>query len=365
MFANIFNEKKILITGNTGFKGSWLSTWLLDLGANVYGVAKDVPTDPSIFEQLSLGERITHYQEDIRDLKRLRAIVEDVKPDFLFHLAAQAIVSKSFDDPVETLSSNVMGTVNVLDVLRLLNNSCVTVLITSDKCYENVEWEWGYRENDRLGGHDIYSGSKGAAELAIKSYYQSFFKDSKNVRLASTRAGNVIGGGDWALDRIVPDCIRSWVRGEAVEIRSPKSTRPWQHVLEPLSGYLSLAESLSRNSKLSGESFNFGPRATRMHTVEQLIRSLGSYWNLDDLSKVYSISEEKTYKEAGLLALNCDKAMSLLGWFPTLEYDDIIALTGRWYHAFCSGEQDMYGYTLKQIKTYESTARDKGLPWTK
>ena len=232
MFQNIYKNKKVLVTGHTGFKGSWLSVWLLKLGAHVVGIAKDIPTHPSMFEALGLEKRLTHYQADIRDLATMTQIIGNEKPDFVFHLAAQAIVSTSYKDPIETISSNVMGTANILEALRSSNHTCTAVIITSDKAYDNVEQVWGYKEDDKMGGKDVYSGSKGAAELVIKSYFNSFFKSSTcNVKLAIARAGNVIGGGDWAKDRIVVDCMVAWSKGEKVEIRSPQATRPWQHVL--------------------------------------------------------------------------------------------------------------------------------------
>jgi CDP-glucose 4,6-dehydratase len=261
MFSSIYKNKKVLVTGHTGFKGSWLTTWLLKLKANVIGISKDIPTHPSMFEELNLEEKIKHYQEDIRNLSKMSEIILDEKPDFLFHLAAQSLVSVSYDDPIETISSNLLGTANILEALKISNHKCTSIIITSDKAYENVEQIWGYKEDDKMGGRDIYSGSKGAAELIIKSYYHSFFKNKEsNITLAIGRAGNVIGGGDWAKDRIVVDCMKSWSDNKSVEIRSPKATRPWQHALEPLSGYLNLGQVLCEDGGLHGESFNFGPR---------------------------------------------------------------------------------------------------------
>ncbi|MBI5485453.1 MAG: CDP-glucose 4,6-dehydratase, partial [Deltaproteobacteria bacterium] len=229
MFGDIFKNSKVMVTGNTGFKGGWLTVWLQKLGATVYGISKDVPTEPSIFRELQLEKRVTHFERDIRSAEEMSRIICEVRPDFLFHLAAQPIVSLSYRNPLETITTNVVGTANILEGLRASNHPCTAVIITSDKCYDNLEWAWGYRETDHLGGKDIYSGSKAAAEMIIKSYQQSFFKGSP-IRIASARAGNVIGGGDWAADRIVPDCMRAWSRNETVEIRSPGATRPWQHV---------------------------------------------------------------------------------------------------------------------------------------
>ena len=259
MFKNVFKNKKVLITGHTGFKGSWLSAWLLNLGAEVIGISKDIPTNPSMFVLLNLKDKIKKdYRADIRNLDIIEEIFLNEKPDFVFHLAAQPIVSVSYKDPIETITSNVMGTTNILEILRKAEHECTAIIITSDKAYDNIEQVWGYRENDALGGKDIYSGSKGAAELIIKSYCNSFFKEIKTIRIGVARAGNVIGGGDWAKDRIVVDSMMAWSKNKAVNIRSPKSTRPWQHVLEPLSGYLNLAMALSLDDSLNHECFNFG-----------------------------------------------------------------------------------------------------------
>ncbi|MDI6728688.1 MAG: CDP-glucose 4,6-dehydratase [Thermodesulfovibrionales bacterium] len=365
MFGNIFKDKKVLITGNTGFKGSWLSIWLLKLGAQVYGISKNLPSSPSMFEELGIGEKIVYFKEDIRRLGRMLEIIKEVKPDFLFHLAAQPIVSLSYKEPIETISSNVMGTANILEALRINNQRCAAVIITSDKCYDNVEWIWGYRENDKLGGKDIYSGSKGAAELIFKSYFHSFLKNSP-IKAVSARAGNVIGGGDWAMDRIVPDCMRSWSINKAVEIRMPNATRPWQHVLEPLSGYLTLAMVIMmEHNEINGESFNFGPNTEQNYTVRELIEDMSRLWGFDDSRKACSIIEDVDFSEAGLLKLNCDKALVHLKWLPVLGYKKMIEFTTLWYYEFYKKSSDMFEYTLKQIEEYESIAASKRLIWTK
>ena len=364
IFDSIYKNKKVLVTGNTGFKGSWLTAWLLKLDAKVYGLSKDIPTKPSMFKDLLIEKRIEYYNEDVRDLRSVKEIIFKIKPDFLFHLAAQPIVSVSYSDPVDTISTNVMGTTNILEALRTVNHKCVGIIITSDKCYDNVEWVWGYKETDNLGGKDIYSGSKGAAELIIKSYYHSFFYRSySNVKVVSARAGNVIGGGDWAKDRIVPDCIRSWVNNEIVEIRSPNATRPWQHVLEPLSGYLALGMQLYRGDDLSGGCFNFGPLSQYSQTVRTLIEDLNKYWNCNYTAQTYKIMENIEFHEAGLLKLNCDKALLLLKWMPTLDYEKLIEFTGSWYLKFYEGEIDMFEFTLSQISEYESIASGKDIQW--
>ena len=364
-FSGIYKNKKVLITGDTGFKGSWLSTWLLKLGAEVFGISNDIPTTPSNYEVSNLGDRITHFDADIRDLAKIKEIVSDIKPDFVFHLAAQPIVSVSYSNPTETISTNVSGTANILESLRLSNHCCVAIIITSDKCYDNTEQILGYRETDHLGGKDIYSGSKGAAELIFKSYYHSFFNsEDSNIRLASARAGNVIGGGDWALDRIVPDCMRSWNDGERVIIRCPEAIRPWQHVLESLSGYLDVGRNLHDDKQLNGESFNFGPKETDNYTVLQLLKDLSKHWGFKDSSEAYNVTSDIKFNEAGLLKLNCDKVFCKFGWQTILNYEQLIEFTGRWYHEYYKNKKtNMFDFTISQIDKYEKTAVDKRVRW--
>jgi CDP-glucose 4,6-dehydratase len=365
MFGNVYKNKKVLVTGHTGFKGSWLVSWLLKLGANVVGISKDIPTNPSMFEELNLHNKIKHYQKDIRNLEEVFNIIAMEAPDFLFHMAAQPIVSVSYSEPIETISSNVMGTTNILEALRISNHNCVAIIITSDKAYDNVEQVWGYREDDKMGGKDIYSGSKGAAELVIKSYFNSFFNsDDSNIKLAIARAGNVIGGGDWAKDRIIVDCMQAWSQKNSVQIRNPKATRPWQHVLEPLSGYLNLGQELFISNRLNGQSFNFGPKAEQNRTVEELLTDLSKYWNFDCISDAYVISDSWMFHEAGLLKLNCDKALFYLKWQPNLEYKENIRFISEWYFKFYEGSSDLYKLTIQQIDEYESLALDKKLQWT-
>ena len=365
MFKNIYRKKKVLITGNTGFKGSWLTTWLIKLGANVIGVSKDVPTNPSMFIELKLEDKIKYYEEDIRNLSKMVEIISNEKPDFLFHLAAQPIVSTSYTDPIETISSNVIGTTNILEATKISNHDCVAIIITSDKAYDNVEQVWGYKENDQLGGKDIYSGSKGAAELIVKSYYHSFLKNkNSNIKLAIGRAGNVIGGGDWAKNRIVVDCMKAWSTDETVEIRAPKSTRPWQHVLEPLSGYLKLAEELSNNQNLHGEAFNFGPNTEQNQSVEDLIIELSKYWGFKNFNNIYEITNNFTFYEAKLLKLNCDKAFTYLKWKANLNYKDTIRFTSEWYYDFYRSDKKLIDKTLNQILEFENIAKEKSLEWT-
>lgn len=365
MFENVFNGKKVLVTGNTGFKGSWLTTWLLELGAEVIGISDRIPTQPSMYEELNLKDKILHYYADIRNFDELSKLIENTQPDFLFHLAAQAIVSVSYAAPLDTLSTNVMGTAHVLEAVRHLKKKCIAIIITSDKCYDNLEWVWGYKETDVLGGKDVYSGSKGAAELVFKSYFHSYFIHEKmdNIRIATGRAGNVIGGGDWAKDRIVVDCVRSWSQGNPVKIRSPNATRPWQHVLEPLSGYLALAQALYKNVDLHGESFNFGPRSEQNRTVLDLIGKLSEYWKFGNPHKSYQVTDNIPFHEAGLLKLNCDKALFKLKWMPTLNYPQTIRLVSEWYYDFYQEKKNMYQVTTEQINFYQTQAKHQELIW--
>jgi CDP-glucose 4,6-dehydratase len=362
-FSDAYRNKKVLVTGHTGFKGSWLVSWLLDLGADVVGYSDGIPTSPSLFDLADLADRIDHRIGDIRDRAAFGAVVADVRPDVVFHLAAQAIVSTSYADPLGTISTNVMGTAAVMDALRDVTWPCVGIIITSDKCYENVEWPWGYRETDRLGGRDIYSASKGAAELIFHAYHQSFFPVPKNVRIATGRAGNVIGGGDWAADRIVVDCVKAWQKEAPVEIRSPRSTRPWQHVLEPLSGYLALGARLIESDGLHGESFNFGPRAEQNRTVVELLGDLSVRWG-SLACEPYVITGDVPFHEAGLLKLSCDKALLEMRWQPTLTYTECVNLTGDWYRRVLREQGDVFAITAEQIRNYEELAVQRSCVWT-
>ena len=363
MFNGVFRGKKVLVTGNTGFKGSWLTAWLLMCGAEVYGYSIDVPTEPAMFDVLGLRERIHHRFGDIRDRKMFRDYLREVKPDFIFHLAAQAIVSASYAEPFDTVTTNVVGTASVLDAVRSADWNLTVVMITSDKAYDNVEWIWGYRENDALGGKDVYSGSKGAAECVIKSYWHSFISRMDNVKLGVARAGNVIGGGDWSADRIVVDTIKAFSSGRPVEIRSPQSTRPWQHVLEPLSGYMRLAQSLAEGCGVNGEAFNFGPRAEQTKTVLQLVRDIAEKWGINP-DEAVRVTGHIPFAEAKLLKLNCDKALAFLQWHSTLAYEQTVDLITEWYSAYYHGCEDMFALTEKQIRRYVRAAEEQMIAWT-
>lgn len=359
---SIYKSAKVLITGHTGFKGSWLSLWLTQLGAEVHGLSLDVPSEPSHFIAASIASKINDHRVDIRDRASLNCLVQKIKPDFVFHLAAQALVRPAYLDPVDTFQINAMGTANLLEALRLLKEPCISILITSDKCYDNLEWVWGYRETDALGGPDPYSASKGAAELVIRSYVRSFFPVDGNVRIAVGRAGNVIGGGDWADDRIVPDCMRAWSKNQTVKLRNPLATRPWQHVLEPLSGYLSLAMALRDNASLHGEPFNFGPPAQQNHSVGELVEAMSNHWDQVRWSDV-SVQQGGPY-ESGLLKLNCDKALHELGWQAVWNFDDTVRETALWYKNFYENQTGSIAeFSLQQVAKYVKSARLRAMAW--
>ena len=359
-FEQVFRKKKVIITGHTGFKGSWLTSWLNLLGAEVVGISLDSSTVPSHFNFLQLSRDIKDIRLDIRDYNSLESIVLTEKPDFFFHLAAQAIVNLSYEEPRLTWEHNVIGTLNVLDSLKNLSNSCISVIITSDKCYQNNEWLWGYKETDRLGGDDPYSSSKAAAEILFQSYFKSYFSHSK-IRIASARAGNVIGGGDWSSFRIVPDAIKAWSNSKPVFLRNPHSTRPWQHVLEPLSGYLALAASLSKSDYISGESFNFGPKSDEVYSVFDLVSKMSKRW---PNSKIEILDLDIKYKESKLLKLNCDKSLSLIKWENTFSIDETICATIDWYKNYYFNKSiDSVNFTKNQILFYSNQAKEKGLLW--
>lgn len=339
--------KRVLVTGHTGFKGAWLSLWLTRLGAEVHGFALPPGTTPALFDQLGLAAVMDHRLGDIRDAGAVRSAVEAVQPDLVLHLAAQSLVRRSYREPVETWAVNVQGTVHLLDALRTLERICAVVIVTTDKVYQNREWSHAYREGDRLGGHDPYSASKAATELAVSSYRSAFFEGSP-VRIASARAGNVIGGGDWAEDRIVPDIVRALGRGEPVAIRNPAAVRPWQHVLEPLSGYLSLARQLFETGDPALTSaFNFGPEPGDVRTVSDLVDAALSRWP----GQREASAEAGAPHEAGLLGLTIDRAAAVLDWYPRWRFDDTVAATIDWYRQV-EGGADPRTVSLDQIEMY-------------
>ena len=362
MFNNNYKNRRVLVTGHTGFKGSWLTLWLLQLGAEVAGFSAYLPSDPCNFQVLALEKRILHVVGDIRHLNELKDVFDEFKPEIIFHLAAQPIVLKSYNDPKLTFATNVGGTVNILECIRTTESVKSAVIITSDKCYKNVEWPWGYRENDSLGGGDPYSASKACAEMVINSYCQSFFNKERGVNVASARAGNVIGGGDWAENRIIPDCVRAWSEGDKVIIRNPQSTRPWQHVLEPLCGYLWLAVLLASDFKISGEAFNFGPREDVIQPVSSLIGAFKKYWE-----EAQWEARDKTFnsKESRLLKLCCDKALSILNWRAILSFEETVEFSASWYRGFYMGQYDMVEFSEQQIDKYCLLATERAAGWVK
>ncbi len=347
--------KKVLLTGHTGFKGSWLAIWLQKLGAEVIGYSLDPPTTPSLYEVANVQRNIRSIKGDIRDLTGLQTSLRDYQPDIVIHMAAQSLVRPSYDDPVETYSTNVMGTVNVLEAVRTQDKGSVkaVLVVTTDKCYENKEWLWGYRENERMGGKDPYSNSKGCAELVTAAYRDSFFNvenySKHGVAVASARAGNVIGGGDWAQDRLIPDILKAISRGERVKIRNPHAIRPWQHVLEPLAGYMCLIEKLYDDAPAYSEGWNFGPDDSNAKDVRSIVESLTGLWGE---GAGWDIDKGEHVHEANYLKLDCSKARSLLGFMPKLELFDALEWIVAWSKAYEGGE-DMYAFTASQIEKYE------------
>ena len=360
MFNNIYQNKKVLITGHTGFKGSWLALWLSQMGANVTGYSLQPPTDPNHFKLLNLD--LNSIIGDIRDTDKLKQVFKEQQPEIVFHLAAQAIVRLSYKDPLETFSSNVLGTANVLEAARTCDSVRAIVIVTSDKCYDNKEWPWGYRENDALGGYDPYSASKGCAEIITSCWQNSFFnlKDYGNTHqtlLASTRAGNVIGGGDWAQDRLIPDIMRAVSLNEKVKIRNPHATRPWQHVLEPLSGYLLLGQKLLEGRKEFAEAWNFGPFDEGNVSVGEIVHLVKGIWPKID----YEIQQNPDQPhEAGLLRLDCSKARTKLRWIPVWTGNATIEKTTLWYKAFYESSEIL---SLEQLRHYVAEAKSKHIAW--
>jgi len=343
--------RRVLLTGHTGFKGGWLALWLSRLGAHVTGYALPPQGPPALFHSLDLSQLVTHCEGDIRDLDHLSRVWRDVQPDVVIHLAAQALVRDSYRDPLNTITTNTLGTAHILELARRDPKPVALVLVTSDKCYENFEWERGYAEDDRLGGRDVYSSSKAAAEVLISSYRRSFFAD--RLAPASARAGNVIGGGDWSADRIVPDTIAALGAGREIEVRSPNAVRPWQHVLEPLSGYLLLASRLldadAAVRQATADAWNFGPTIDNTRTVGELVSAVIARWGS---GRWVDRSSPTQPHEAGLLRLNIDKATNELGWRPRLKFDAAIEWTVDWFLAAQQGK-DMRAFTAAQIAAYE------------
>ncbi len=347
-----WHNKTVFITGHTGFKGSWLSLWLKQLGANVVGFALEPPSEPNLFTVANVGQKIQHIHGDVKNIAQLQQALKQHQPDIVFHMAAQSLVQSSYDYPVDTYAVNVMGTVNLLEAARQCNTIKAIVSVTSDKCYENKEWAWGYRENEALGGYDPYSSSKACAELVTNAYRQSFFK---SLSIASARAGNVIGGGDWAKNRLIPDMIRAFIENKPVLIRHPNAIRPWQHVLEPLRGYLLLAEKVYEHPEDFSQAWNFGPEPQDIQPVSFIADTLSKHWGnnahwiLEDNGK-----NKNTFShEAHLLKLDIAKAKAYLNWTPQLSLEKALDYTVQWYKAW-QNQHDMQKFTLEQIEQYQS-----------
>lgn len=353
IFNNFYKGKRVLVTGHTGFKGSWLSIWLHELGAEVVGVALDPFTERDNYVLSGIGNKIkADIRADIRDGEKMKEIFAEYQPEIVFHLAAQPLVRLSYDIPVETYETNVMGTINIMEAIRAIDSVKVGVMITTDKCYENKEQIWGYRENEPMGGYDPYSSSKGAAEIAISSWRRSFFNPADygkkhHVSLASVRAGNVIGGGDWALDRIIPDCIKAIEADEPIAIRNKKAVRPWQHVLEPLSGYMLLASKMWDEPTKYCEGWNFGPRAESISTVWEVASKLIANYGKGELK---DMSDPNAVHEANLLMLDISKAKFKLGWEPRMNIDQCATLIADWYKRYKS--EDVYNLCVEEIEKF-------------
>lgn len=348
--------KKVFITGHTGFKGSWLSLWLQHAGAHICGYSLAPPTNPSLFELARVSENMVSINGDIRDREALATAVEKNSPDIVLHLAAQPLVRLSYKDPVGTFDTNVMGTVNLLEAVRRVDSVKVLLCITSDKCYQNREWYWGYREDEAMGGHDPYSSSKGCSELVVSAYRQSFFASKSDTLIATARAGNVIGGGDWAQDRIIPDVMKAFMQSEPVIIRNPDAIRPWQHVLEPLNGYLKLVEQLWDHGSSFAEGWNFGPHDSDAKTVGWIVENLTRLW-ADGAGWINDTAGGHPH-EATYLKLDSSKAKMLLKWSPVMNISKALEMTVEWYRAF-NNQQDMREVTLDQIACYERISESR------
>ncbi len=360
-FDNAFQGKRVLVTGHTGFKGSWMVLWLTKLNAKVTGYSLPAPTTPSMFELCNIDELIDHNIGDVNNGEAVNAIVSKVKPDLIIHMAAQPLVQHSYQEPLSTLSTNVIGTANVLEAARKLNHKCAVVVVTSDKCYENQEWVWGYRETEPLGGHDPYSMSKAAAELVVSSWRNSFFSKAESpILLASARAGNVIGGGDWAAGRIIKDCVEAYSQKRPVVLRNPAATRPWQHVLEPLSGYLWLAAKLMRSNKGKyDEAWNFGPQPDSVWPVSKLVEAFSDKWQ----GHGWTLDNGHHPHEAMSLGLSIEKARYKLGWVPTWDLAKTLDHTVDWYRAWIEKSDDLKVLSLAQIDAYDKAALSAKNAW--
>ena len=350
--SNFWKNKKVLLTGHTGFKGSWLSIWLKKLEVELIGFSKDIPTEPSLFKLAEVSENMISIIGDIKNFSLIQKTIQENQPDIIIHMAAQSLVRKSYEDPLETFSTNIIGTANVLESIKMSEKTRVVINVTSDKCYENNGMEEKFSENSPMGGYDPYSSSKGCSELITSAFKNSFYNskkfDSHKVSLSTVRAGNVIGGGDWSPNRIVPDCVRSWSKNKHVILRSPKSTRPWQHVLDIVYGYMTLAIKLKQNPKLHGEAFNFGPDKNNFRVID-VLNKIKFYWP----KITWRIKKQKKFKENNLLHLNSNKSKKLLKWKTVLNFSNSVKFTVEWYKHYLKNKRDIYHFSLSQISKYQ------------
>ncbi|MHA2278830.1 MAG: CDP-glucose 4,6-dehydratase [Candidatus Kariarchaeaceae archaeon] len=361
MFNNYYKDKTVLVTGHTGFKGSWLAIWLKSLGANVIGFALPPNTDPNNFDQSNLKEKIVHIEGDIRNPKGLLSVFDKHKPEIVFHLAAQPIVRLSYEEPHTTYETNVMGLINLCEAIKSTSSVKSIVNVTSDKCYENNEWVWGYRETDPVGGKDPYSSSKACAEIITNAYRHSFFQKN-NIAVASARAGNIVGGGDWSLDRIIPDFIKAMTKNESLYLRNPNAIRPWQYVLEPLSGYLLLGSLIHTDQNKYSSAWNFGPNISQNLPVKELVEQMINYWGSGD----WKLDPDAINQphEAQMLTLDCNKAHQILKWIPVLSVEDTFKKTVEWYKNFYGNKTNAFELCIKQINEYVELARKKRVEWS-
>lgn len=360
VLKNNYKNKNVFITGATGFKGTWLSIWLQRLGANVIGYSLEPATDPSMFKICNLEDKITNIIGDVRDYNFLLTQFQKHKPDIVFHLAAQPLVRQSYKCPIETYETNIMGTVNLLEAAKNTDSVKSVVVVTTDKCYENKEWPYGYRENDSMGGYDPYSSSKGCVEIIVSAYRNSFFNE-RGIALSTARAGNVIGGGDWAEDRLIPDFVRAVTEDKSIRIRNPYATRPWQHVLEPLSGYLWIGALMLDNRETYSSAWNFGPKDSDVLTVEDILKSAIDVWG----KGIIEMDKKDNPHEANFLKLDISKANTYLKWRPVYTVNKALEYTIKWYeHYYVNGNKNIYEYTLRQIENYEKEAKKQGLTWS-
>ena len=354
-FISTYRNKRILITGLTGYKGSWMAQWLSMLGAQIWGASLDTTTNPNIYSLLNIKNLVEDVRVDLTDLKKTQALINRVEPDYIFHLAAQPLVLDSIKEPIKTIYANTITSLNILESLKKLSKKTVCIFVTTDKVYENRNLNRGYREDDKLAGKDIYSASKSMAEIAIKSYCYSFFSNNPNVKIATGRPCNCIGGGDWAANRLIPDIVKNWNKGEKVIIRNPDAIRPWQHVLEPVGGYLYLAHKLSKDNNLNGEAFNFGPNNSHNIKVKAVLEKMKRDWRYNE----HLIEQDKGNIEAPLLKINISKSNKVLKWKPVWGIDKTIKNTNLWYLEYYSNKKNANQVTIDQILEYQSDASKK------